>query len=100
MQYVLSDKTGTLTQNVMGFVWASIGGTLYKGSYQQPEAYPCTEGTTMVLPAGSYAAAGKSGIVAAGGGGGSDGGALDVDGGGEGRSKSDAARIPQHIPDR
>jgi magnesium-transporting ATPase (P-type) len=27
--YVLSDKTGTLTQNVMGFVWASIGGKLY-----------------------------------------------------------------------
>jgi hypothetical protein len=29
VQYVLSDKTGTLTQNVMGFVWASIGGVLY-----------------------------------------------------------------------
>jgi phospholipid-transporting ATPase len=29
VQYVLSDKTGTLTQNVMGFVWASIGGRLY-----------------------------------------------------------------------
>jgi magnesium-transporting ATPase (P-type) len=29
VQYVLSDKTGTLTQNVMGFVWASIGGKLY-----------------------------------------------------------------------
>eukprot|EP00983_Pelagomonas_calceolata_P108063 1159414-Pelagomonas_calceolata.AAC.4 len=27
--YVLSDKTGTLTQNVMGFVWASINGVLY-----------------------------------------------------------------------
>jgi magnesium-transporting ATPase (P-type) len=26
---VLSDKTGTLTQNVMGFVWASIGGKMY-----------------------------------------------------------------------
>jgi magnesium-transporting ATPase (P-type) len=31
VEYVLSDKTGTLTQNVMGFVWASIGGHLYKG---------------------------------------------------------------------
>lgn len=29
MQYVLSDKTGTLTQNIMGFVWASVGGKLY-----------------------------------------------------------------------
>jgi magnesium-transporting ATPase (P-type) len=29
VQYVLSDKTGTLTQNVMGFVWASVGGVLY-----------------------------------------------------------------------
>lgn len=29
VQYVLSDKTGTLTQNVMGFVWASIDGALY-----------------------------------------------------------------------
>lgn len=30
VEYVLSDKTGTLTQNVMGFVWASISGRLYK----------------------------------------------------------------------
>jgi hypothetical protein len=29
VQYVLSDKTGTLTQNIMGFVWASIGGKMY-----------------------------------------------------------------------
>ncbi len=29
VEYVLSDKTGTLTQNVMGFVWASVGGKLY-----------------------------------------------------------------------
>ena len=29
VEYVLSDKTGTLTQNVMGFVLASIGGRLY-----------------------------------------------------------------------
>jgi hypothetical protein len=29
VSYVLSDKTGTLTQNVMGFVWASFGGSLY-----------------------------------------------------------------------
>ncbi len=27
--YVLSDKTGTLTQNVMGFVWASVNGVMY-----------------------------------------------------------------------
>lgn len=29
VEYVLSDKTGTLTQNVMGFVWASIDKELY-----------------------------------------------------------------------
>lgn len=29
VQYILSDKTGTLTQNVMGWVWASINGQLY-----------------------------------------------------------------------
>lgn len=31
VQYVLSDKTGTLTENLMSFVWASIGGELFKG---------------------------------------------------------------------
>jgi len=29
VQYILSDKTGTLTQNVMGWVWASVNGNLY-----------------------------------------------------------------------
>lgn len=29
VQYVLSDKTGTLTQNVMGFVWMSAAGRLF-----------------------------------------------------------------------
>ncbi|GFR50254.1 hypothetical protein Agub_g12440 [Astrephomene gubernaculifera] len=29
VQYVLTDKTGTLTQNVMGFVWMSAGDTIY-----------------------------------------------------------------------
>ncbi len=29
VQYVLSDKTGTLTQNIMGFVWLSAADELY-----------------------------------------------------------------------
>ena len=33
---MLSDKTGTLTQNVMGWVWASVGGTLYGKNVQPP----------------------------------------------------------------
>jgi len=39
VQYVLSDKTGTLTQNVMGFVWASVGGKLY-GKSANPDNAP------------------------------------------------------------
>lgn len=35
VQYVLSDKTGTLTQNIMGFVWASIGGKLHGKSVSE-----------------------------------------------------------------
>eukprot|EP01026_Neomeris_dumetosa_P071035 TRINITY_DN7145_c1_g1_i1.p1 TRINITY_DN7145_c1_g1~~TRINITY_DN7145_c1_g1_i1.p1 ORF type:complete len:1115 (-),score=152.45 TRINITY_DN7145_c1_g1_i1:270-3410(-) len=35
VQYVLSDKTGTLTQNIMGFVWVSIAGQLY-GKNSEP----------------------------------------------------------------
>lgn len=45
---MLSDKTGTLTQNVMGFVLASIGGRLYGHT-------PATAGVTGgVTPAGEW----------------------------------------------
>lgn len=40
VQYVLSDKTGTLTQNVMGFVWASVGGKLYGKEVRDEGAVP------------------------------------------------------------
>lgn len=40
MQYVLSDKTGTLTQNVMGFVWASVDGKLYGKEVRANGAIP------------------------------------------------------------
>ncbi|KAJ9515335.1 hypothetical protein QJQ45_006610 [Haematococcus lacustris] len=39
--YVLSDKTGTLTQNVMGFVWASIDTQLY-GKQVTSDPKACT----------------------------------------------------------
>lgn len=40
VEYVLSDKTGTLTQNVMGFVWASIDGRMYGRSSCVSEGLP------------------------------------------------------------
>lgn len=46
VQYVLSDKTGTLTQNVMGFVWASVGGTLY-GKNLSPYGTRCAHRECM-----------------------------------------------------
>ncbi|KAI8470537.1 MAG: ATPase, phospholipid transporter [Monoraphidium minutum] len=46
VQYVLSDKTGTLTQNVMGWVWASIGGRLYGKAASDANSRPDVPGDT------------------------------------------------------
>ncbi|KAG2485813.1 hypothetical protein HYH03_015523 [Edaphochlamys debaryana] len=40
VQYVLSDKTGTLTQNVMGFVWVSAADHLYGKKDCKSEGLP------------------------------------------------------------
>lgn len=37
IEYIFSDKTGTLTQNSMQFRHCSIGGTVYKGDDQLPD---------------------------------------------------------------
>lgn len=54
VQYVLSDKTGTLTQNIMGFVWASVGGKLYGknvGTQCNPNKVPANTPHTIGLDA-------------------------------------------------
>eukprot|EP00775_Hariotina_reticulata_P007204 gene7204-7418_t len=61
VQYVLSDKTGTLTQNVMGFVWASIGGKLYGKSANPdnaPKGVPADTPHTIALDSDMHKAAG------------------------------------------
>jgi hypothetical protein len=45
VEYVLSDKTGTLTQNVMGFVWASIDRQLYGKTRAANEGVRSVRGT-------------------------------------------------------
>eukprot|EP00798_Chlamydomonas_sp_ICE-L_P004076 gene4076-14171_t len=60
VEYVLSDKTGTLTQNIMGFVCMSVGGTFYRAgltresvsttsSHQHPMHVPKDTPHTIVL---------------------------------------------------
>ena len=99
---MLSDKTGTLTQNVMGFVWASIGGIMYNKGGLHPlpaEGSPSTatlgQGSTSLgfPPAGSSVTAGgrSAAVMSAGSGGG---------GGGGGDAAVGGVRQPQHVPDR
>mmetsp|Transcript_19543 Transcript_19543/g.46668 ORF Transcript_19543/g.46668 Transcript_19543/m.46668 type:complete len:1120 (-) Transcript_19543:221-3580(-) len=38
VKYVLSDKTGTLTENVMSFVWCSIGGEMFGRAEEEDPA--------------------------------------------------------------
>jgi len=61
VQYVLSDKTGTLTQNVMGFVWASVGGKLYgknPSEENKPKHVPPNTPHSIALDAEMQKAAG------------------------------------------
>jgi len=46
VEYVLSDKTGTLTQNVMGFVLCSVGGKLFGHT---PATHPASSGPAGVM---------------------------------------------------
>lgn len=58
---MLSDKTGTLTQNVMGFVWLSAGGQLYGRSASEdcrPSGVPTGTPHTIATDAGLHKALG------------------------------------------
>ncbi|KAI8466535.1 MAG: hypothetical protein J3K34DRAFT_524465 [Monoraphidium minutum] len=58
VEYVLSDKTGTLTQNVMGFVLASAGGRLYghaPGAGPRPPGGAAAAAAEAMAPQGSVA---------------------------------------------